>query len=1131
MDQRQQLEQAIAAQENLRGTLPDAIIDVTIASLKAQLATLSPAPAEPDKQRKQVTVLFADVSGFTALSETMDAEEISDAMNALWQRVDDLIRAHNGRVDKHIGDAVMAMWGVEEAREDDPEQAIKAALAMQTAVSDFSQERHLLLKMRIGLNTGLVFLDQIRSTGEFTAMGDTVNIAARLEQAAPIGGVLISDTSYRHVRGVFDVTALAPLTVKGKKEPLRAYQVQRLKPLPFRQSNRGVEGLETKMVGREWQLSLLQETYQACLTDSKTHLVTIVGEAGVGKSRLLYEFEQWIDLRPEMIYYFKGRATVQNRGLPHLLWRDMLARRFRIVYSDDIGAVRQKFEAGIARFLPEQSQKKAHTLGAWLGFDFKESVHLRFLRERPERLHDQATLYLTQLFRAAAANSPTIIFMEDIHWADSASLEVLADLCQRCANLPLLIICLTRPSLYERHPDWDQSAPQQTRLDLTALSLAQTEMLVRDILRRLRPIPPLLLDLISQRAEGNPFYAEELVKMLIDDGVIQTSPTAWQVVAEKLVAFKVPSTLTGVLQARLDRLLAAEKLALQQASVIGRTFWDKALAELDSEHLPQLSHLENKEFIFRRADTAFANTNEYLFKHMILRDVTYETVLKSQRVQYHHIIAEWLVKMVRASRREDEFAALIGDHYQKAAQENKAAVWYGRAGQQAAATFDHRNTIRYLTLALQLAPDEAYADQYRWLMSRVQSYHLQGEREAEAADLERLTQLAARLDTAVQAQVALQYARYHEAMSQYEASIAQAERALAFAQAANELKVAAEAHYWWGVALQRQGRYPPAQAQFEQGIATAIQADMPKTQANCLRGLGTLAYYLGQYAPAQTYYEQALAIYRQIGDRQEEAGNLNNLGIMAKILGQYTAAQSYHQQALAIQQESGSRIGEALNLGNLGVVAKTLGQYDQAQAYYERSLAIAQEIGDRRIAGLAYAYLSLVAGQRGQYELALRHSQQAAKIARDIPYVLSVALVHVGYAQEWLGRFDLAQAAYAEAHQLRREAQQYDMAMEPVAGLARTALAQGDLQTAVSLAEEIEAYLGQHQINDAAEDRMRVYYGCYAVLTAAGETARARAVLQAAYEQIQAIAALQPEPLRASYLATPSHAAVIEAST
>jgi class 3 adenylate cyclase len=339
----QQLQAAIAALESQRPTLGDAVVDAALTPIREKLAALE-AQAQPAQQRKLASVLFADVSGFTALSETMDAEVVAGIMNDLWALVDRAITGHGGRIDKHIGDAVMALWGAETAREDDPERAVRGALAMQAAIEEFcvtapglhgrEEGAHggapLQLAMRVGVNTGPVLLGQVGTTGEFTAMGDAVNLASRLEHAAPVGGVLVSHDTYRHIRGVFDVITREPLTVKGKAEPVQTYLVQRAKPRAFRMATRGVEGIETRMIGREAELLSLQTAYQDAVLESETRVVTIIGEAGVGKSRLLYEFDNWVELRPERVTYFKGRGTPNTRSVPYGVFHSLFAFRFNI---------------------------------------------------------------------------------------------------------------------------------------------------------------------------------------------------------------------------------------------------------------------------------------------------------------------------------------------------------------------------------------------------------------------------------------------------------------------------------------------------------------------------------------------------------------------------------------------------------------------------------------------------------------------------------------------------------------------------------------------------------------------------------------------------------------------------------
>ncbi|MCP4536185.1 MAG: AAA family ATPase [Chloroflexi bacterium] len=729
MTEREQLEQAIAQLQAQRTILGDAVVDASIAALREKLATLEPPPTS--KQRKQVTILFADVSGFTAMSETMDAEDVNAIMNALWEQLDAAITEHGGQIDKHMGDAVMALWGTETAREDDPEQAIRAALAMQQEISGFESRISDLvtipdmaseINVRIGLNTGPVLLGQVGTTGEYTAMGDTVNLASRLEHAAPVGGVLISHATYRHVRGVFDVLEQEPLRVKGKARLVQTYLVQRAKPRAFRMTTRGVEGIETHMVGRDAELLILQSAFQDAtlqgdfdnkIEDAEPCVVTIVGDAGVGKSRLLYEFEKWIELLPEEIWYFKGRATPETETMPYGLARRMFAHRFDILESDSAAEVRKKFRAGMATVLDSD---QVDLVGQLLGLDFSASQVVQ-ARLGSESFGELATAHLTEYLRAIASE-PTVIFLEDIHWADDSSLDLIDYLVAAIPNTRLLVVCLARPSLFERRPNWGEGQDIHTQINLRPLSRRASRALVGEILQKVKDVPSELRNLIVKGAGGNPFYVEELIKMLIEDDVIVCEEDRWRVELERLAKVRVPPTLTGVLQARLDSLPSEEKMLLQRAAVVGRLFWDSAVAELKAEErseldeatvAPLLEAVRDRELVFRREHSAFAGAEEYIFKHALLRDVTYETVLLKLRRVYHRQVACWLE--VAAGERIGEYLGLIAGHYELAGEGEKAAEYLLRAGDQARLAYACQEASGYYKRALPLLEEQGEHDQ------------------------------------------------------------------------------------------------------------------------------------------------------------------------------------------------------------------------------------------------------------------------------------------------------------------------------------------------------------------------------------------------------------------------------------
>ena len=569
MTDRDQLELAIAAQEGLRGAVPDAVIDVAVAALRDRLAALE--RAEP--RRRQVTVLFADVSGFTAMSEQLDAEVVAEVMNELWRRLDAVITDHGGRIDKHLGDGVMAVWGAVHVREDDPAQAVRAGLGLQRALEELGAGAGASITMRVGIATGPALLGPVGTTDEFTVMGDTVNVASRLEAAAPVGGVLISPDTHGRVRDRFQVRPLAPLHVKGKSEPLGAYLVTGAEPTASRLAPR-FEGLETRMIGRDAELSRLREAWALVVEGSKAMLVTIAGEAGSGKSRLVYELGRWIPERdgPSHPVVVEARAAPSQQAAAMGLLRAALGAYLGIQDSDAAGIVRSKLRNGLA---PALDADAADVAGHWLGFDLSSSAAVQRVAGS-DHFGTIATDHLVR-FLGSFAPRPALVLLEDLQWADEESLDVVDAVLERLPAKPVLVVATARPSFADRRPEWWDDRPHRAICELAPLSVEATAGLVRDLLRRVDGPDPRLVDLVVERSDGNAFYAEELIRMLIDAGVIEVGRDdgPWPFHGDRFTPAAYPPTLAGVLQARLDGLPAGQRACPpagggDRAGVLGR---------------------------------------------------------------------------------------------------------------------------------------------------------------------------------------------------------------------------------------------------------------------------------------------------------------------------------------------------------------------------------------------------------------------------------------------------------------------------------------------------------------------------------------------------------------------------------
>jgi serine/threonine protein kinase/predicted ATPase len=991
------------------------------------------------EQRKQLTVLFADLAeGLTALTEGLDAEDVGELMSSLWPLVDSVVEAHGGEVNKRVGESFVALWGGRGAREDDPERAVRAALEMQSALFAFvgkgktqdsnEEEGEEARLMRAGVSTGLVLLGEVGTTGELTVTGDPVRLASRLQQEAPVGGVLISHDTYRHVRGVFDVLPPESIQTSGRSEPVQFYRVMRAKRRAFRVQTRGVEGVETKMIGRKAELRRLTDTLESVFEEGELQVVTVLADAGLGKSRLLYEFSNWVELLPDVWYVFNARAGESDQGLPYSLVRDLFSFRFEIQDSDSPQVAREKLERGMlsmCKGAPESEVLiRAHFIGQLIGFDYSASPHVSGIRDDARQMRDRAFRYAAQFFSEVSRELPTLLYFDDIHWADDGSLDFIDHLALHCAQDPVMLLCLARPALLERRPAWGEGRERHTRLTLQPLSKKESRQLVEEILRHAHGVPTELRELIVGGAEGNPFYVEELIKMLIDQRVIVTSAAVWSVDATRLGEVQVPPTLTGVLQARLDRLTPEEKTILQRASVIGRVFWDDAVEHLGlgvtapvrrvttrepfSPHLPTdevevarlLESLRGKELIYRREAASFAGTREYIFKHALLRDVTYESVLKRERREYHQRAADWLAR--RSGGRVGEYAGLIAEHFERAGASEDAAEWYGRAGRQARETYAPETAIRYYRKALGFLSGRGAAvqpeDELVLNALRMEWYEGLGEvlrvqaRYSEAVEAYREMRAAAEAlqATPAQARAWNEIALVQSSQGDNRACFESTQRAELLARSAGAAGPAAGVELARALNLQSQvcSRLGDARAAMmladrALSLVDGLGDEGRRVRAECLKSLGMAYHMLGQFGQAEEFKSLSLDIYRELSDRRYVGNLLNSLGETARLRGDYRTAFARYSEALQIAREIGNRNGEILYLSNLAAARVGLGEYEEAESDLRQTIELATAAG---YVGLSenYRFLADALLGRGQLAEAKEAALRALDLGREI---------------------------------------------------------------------------------------------------------------------------------------------------
>jgi class 3 adenylate cyclase len=564
-------------------------------ALQARLAAAAPAPliekmrrAKLTGERKPVTALFADVVGSTSLAETMDPEDWTQMMNEVFDQMSKAIFRYEGTIAQLQGDAMLAFFGAPVAHEDDPDRAVLAALEMVTATDEFARqlkaERGIDFRIRAGINTGPVLVGNVGTDlrYEYTALGDAMNVAARMQSAAEPGTILITANTQRLVASAFDLEDLGEISVKGKAEPVHAYRVRGQRTVAERRRGLAGVGLDSPMVGRQDQLESLRSLYEVA-GSGRGRVAFLIGEPGIGKSRLLAELRRSIDARNAPVSpsetdaptsWIEGRCVSYGRNQPYHLLIDLVRSVLGISFSATDSEARVLLDQRLAALLAEEASDVApylaHLLGLPTRFDEADRT-----RVDPEVMQGRYASSIVRVMRALSTRSPLVVGLEDLHWADPASAEMVRQLLPLVAQMPILLICALRAETDSA--GWalvtgarEQFGEALSEIRLQPLTEDESRTLVANLLE-IESLPGHVRDLILARAEGNPFFVEEVVRMLIDHGVIERTDGRWVATAE-VDTIQIPETLHGLLLARIDQLPDAAKRSLRVASVIGRQF-------------------------------------------------------------------------------------------------------------------------------------------------------------------------------------------------------------------------------------------------------------------------------------------------------------------------------------------------------------------------------------------------------------------------------------------------------------------------------------------------------------------------------------------------------------------------------
>jgi predicted ATPase/class 3 adenylate cyclase len=946
-------------------------------------------------ERKIATALFADLVGSTSLAEREDPEVVQSVVGRAFDRLSEEVRRYEGLLEKFMGDALLAVFGVPRAHEDDAERAVRAALEMQAVLSElnrtFAAEGKPRLEMRIGVESGEVLVDQDRVTGPRDRMltGDAVNVASRLEGSADPGRVVVGPGAFAATKEVVEYWELPALELKGKAERVPAWQARRIRAK--QRGERPQLGMEAKLVGRDEELTVLKETFRRVQGEARPALVTVVGPAGVGKTRLVRELERYVEGLPESVYWRRGRCLAYGNTSYSAL-ADAVKAQCEILEDDASDVALKKTEQAVRELFGDTdvAPQIAALVGAGEPGSFSREDMFEAWRRFLERM---------------ASRYPLAMVLEDVQWADEGLLDFVEHVAD-WAQGPILFVALARPELFDSRPAWGGGKRNATSIYLEPLSPEESAAMLDDLLAG--GLTPALTGAIAERSEGNPLYVEEIVRKLIDDGVLRAGGASRWEIARPIRDVELPRSIQGLIAARLDALAEEEKSLLQDASVVGRVFWSGAVASLGGLSVPEirdaLGRLRVKELIVPNDPPSFSGEQEFTFRHGLLRDGAYDSLPKSLRARKHRQVAAWAEQ--RAGDRAEEIAELIATHLLEAlryfdelgevsderlAIQRDAYRWARAAGARASALWLSADAVDWYREALRLAENvgaglSERAELSLELLDAGWGVWTSEEAERACRAAIELCEAAGNEPGAGTAQSSLtmilfQQGRDEEALDAGAHAIDRLEGIGESAELADALRSLGQFHW-------RRGNSAESDAYLRRAIDVAGRVDAPIVRAAAMQDLAIELAQTGHTKEAMTTIEEAFQAAKLAGERVNLQRAYNNYASLLVYYG------SDLRRAREIALEGLELAEKGRGAGWLGWIRNTaaevslnLGELDDAEQGVRASIEHATAAGDQPLIGLSWMILSWILLWRGRPEEAQEALTRARAIQRETPEV------------------------------------------------------------------------------------------------------------------------------------------------
>ncbi len=893
----------------------------------AQPGPVATPAAAPTSERRLVSVLFADLVGFTTLSETRDAEEVRELLSSYFEMCRTVISRYGGVVEKFIGDAVMAVWGAPVATEDDAERAVRAALDLTAAVTALGEEVGAPeLRARAGVLTGEAAVN-IGAEGQGMVAGDMVNTASRIQSAAPPGAVFVGETTRRATEATIGYEDAGNFELKGKAGLVPLWRALRL--IAGSRGTLKAQGMEAPFVGRDRELRMAKDLYHASTEERKAHLLSVIGIAGIGKSRLVWEFYKYFDGLVDDAFWHRGRCLSYGEGVTYWALAEMVRMRARIAEEEDPASALEKLRATIRENVPDPDEQR------WIE---PRLAHLLGLEDRTAADREDLFAAWRLFFERLADQLPTILVFEDMQWADPSLMDFIEYLLEWSRNFPLYIVTMARPEFTDRRPNWGTGKRNFTSLYLEPLKPEAMHELMSGLVPGL---PSEIEEQILSRAEGVPLYAVETVRMLLDRGLLAQEGNVYRPTGP-IESLEVPETLHALIAARLDGLTPDERRVAQDGSVLGKTFFKQAVAELggvtQEEIEPILAGLVRKEILTVQADPRSPERGQYGFLQDLVKKIAYDTLSKKERKAKHLGAAAFIERAFAAD--EDEIVEVLAAHYLSAfdaapdsedAEEikSKACDLLARAGERAASLAAAEEALHYFEKAIELSDDplrraelHERAGKMAWNAGHVAAATTHDEEAIAAFESIGLTHPAARVSAAL-GEIVWQSGHIEEAVERMEAAYGVL---LKEEQDADVAWLAAQL----GRLLYFMGRTDDALERVEFALDIAEMLRLPEVMSQAMNTKGMILAAHGRYEEGIVLTRRALEIALEHDLAAAAIRAYNNLGASASQIDRLEEVLQLSRQGLELSRRTGDRLWEIRFLTGDTAELMYLGRWDEA---------------------------------------------------------------------------------------------------------------------------------------------------------------------------------------------------------